>query len=83
MCLYRPSVRLFEHKKYILTAELYCLVRSFDEKSYICDTCYKHLPRNQMQCQAVFNKMSLDPIPDKLKDLKKLEKILISKRIIF
>ena len=27
--------------------------------------------------------MSLDPIPDKLQDLKNLEKILISKRIIF
>ena len=36
-----------------------------------------------MPCQAVFNKMSLDPIPDKLKDFKKLETILISKRIIF
>ena len=27
--------------------------------------------------------MSLDPIPDELKDLRKLEKILISKRMIF
>ena len=27
--------------------------------------------------------MSLDPTPDKLQDLKNLEKILISKRIIF
>ena len=27
-----------------------------------------------MPCQAVFNKMSLDPIPDELKDLKVLEK---------
>ena len=36
-----------------------------------------------MPCQTVFNKTSLDPIPDELKDLKKLEKDLISKRIIF
>ena len=36
-----------------------------------------------MPRQAVFNKMSLDPIPDELKDLKKLEKILISRAIIF
>ena len=58
-------------------------MRSFDEKSYIYDTCHKHLSRNEMQSQAVFNKMSLDPIPDELKDLKKLDEILISKRITF
>ena len=62
---------------------MYCLLRSFDEKTYICDTCHKHLSRNKMPCQTVFNKMSLDPIPDELKDLRNLDKILISKRIIF
>ena len=36
-----------------------------------------------MQCQIVFNKVSLDLIPDELNDFKKIEKILISKRIIF
>ena len=35
-----------------------------------------------MSCQAVFNKMSLAPIPDKLKDLKKIEKVLVSNGII-
>ena len=57
-------------------------MRSFDG-TYICDTCHKHLPRNEMPCQAIFKKMSLGPIPDELKDLKKLEKVLISKRTIF
>ena len=56
---------------------------SFDEKIYIFDTCHKHLSRNEIPCQAVFNKMSLDSIPDQLKDFKKLQKILISKKIIF
>ena len=36
-----------------------------------------------MPCQAVFKKMSLDPILDELKDFKKIEKILIFKRIRF
>ena len=62
---------------------MYCLVISFDVKTCICDTCHKHLSRNEMSFQAVFNKMSLDHIPDELKDLKKLEKILISKKMIF
>lgn len=57
-------------------------MRSFDEKNYIFDTCHKHFCRNKMSCQAVFNRISLDPILRELKDLKKLEKILISKRMI-
>ena len=81
-CLYKSSVRLFEHEKYILTVEFYSPVRSFDEKFNTCNTCHKHLSRKKMPCKAVFNKMSLDPVPDELKDFKKLEKILISRRII-
>ena len=83
-CFYKLSVRQFEQEKYnIFAAELYCSVRSFDEKNYICHTCHKHFSRNEIPCQAVFNKMSLDPIQDELKDLKESEKILISKRILF
>ena len=48
------------------------------KKSYICDTCHKHLSTNEIPCQAVFNKISLDSIPDELKDFKKLKKNLIS-----
>ena len=43
-------------------------------KKHIFDTRHKHLSRNELPCQAVFNKMSLDPIPDEFKDFKKLEK---------
>ena len=49
-------------------AELYRPVRSFDSKTYICDTCHLHVSRNEMSCQAVFNKISLDPIPDGLNE---------------
>ena len=73
--LYQRSVRLCKHEKYnILTPELYHPVKSFDENLYICETCRKHLDKNEIPCQAVCNK---------LKDLKKLEKVLISKRILF
>ena len=57
--------------------------RLFDEKIYICDTSHKHLSNNEKPCQAVFNKISWDPTPDELKYFKKLEKIVVSKRIIF
>ena len=64
--------REYEKNKYeenhIFTAELYCLVGSFDDKTYLCGTCHKQLSRNDMLCQAVFNKMILDRIPDELKN---------------
>ena len=52
-------------------------MKLFDEKFYICETCHKHLNENEIQCQAVHNKMAVDPIPNELKDLQKLEKVLI------
>ena len=63
--------RLFEPEKSYSSAELYCPVGSSNENIYVYDACHKYLPRNEMSCQAVFNnnKMSLDPISDKLKDL--------------
>ena len=62
--LYQYSVRLCKHKKYkILTPELYHSVKSFDERLYICETCHKHLNKNEIPCQAVCNKMAVDPIP--------------------
>ena len=57
-------------------------MRSFDEKKLYIRYMSKHFCRNKMSCQAVFNRISLDPILRELKDLKKLEKILISKRMI-
>ena len=58
-------------------------MKSFDEKSHICGTCHKNLNKNEIPCQAVHNKMAVDLITNELKDFKKLEKVLISKRILF
>ena len=69
--LYQRGVRLFNYEKYdVITAELYHGVKLFDEKLYICETCHKHLYKNEIPCQAVCNKMALDPTPDQLKYLK-------------
>ena len=73
-----------KHEKYhIITPELHHAVKSSDEKLYICETCHKYLNKNEISCQAVCNKMPVDPISNKLNDLEKLEKVLISKRIFF
>ena len=42
---------------------------------------HKHLSNNEIPCQTIFKKMSLDPIPDELQDFKKSEKTLTSKKI--
>ena len=47
LSLYQPRVRLFKHEKYDnITAELHHLVKSFDEKLYICETWHKYLYKN-------------------------------------
>ena len=62
--LYQRSVRFFNHEKFqILTSEFYHSVK-FDEKLCICEACHKHLYKNKIPCQAVCNKMALDPTPD-------------------
>ena len=41
--LYQDSVKLFMHEKYsIVTAELYHLMKSFDEKLHIYEICQEH-----------------------------------------
>ena len=70
--LYQCSVKLFNHEKYyILSAELYHPVKSFDDKLDICVTYHKHLYKNEIPYHA----MVFDPIPDELKDFKNVDKV--------
>ena len=56
-------------------------MKSFDDKLYICETYHKHLNKNEVFSQTVSNKAALDPY--ELKKLKKLEKFLIFKIMLF
>ena len=70
--LYQSSVGLFKDEKYqILTAELCHPLKSFNKKFDIYEIYHKHLNKNQFPCEAVCNKVSLDPIPHEFKDLRK------------
>ena len=46
------------------------------KKFYTCETCHKHLDKNEIPCQEVCNKMAENPIPDELKNFKKNRKRL-------
>ena len=49
--LYQQSIKLFEHEKYpIVTAEMYHLMKSFDEKLYICEIYQKRLYKHETPC---------------------------------
>ena len=50
---------------------------------YICETFHTNLCRNEIPSEAVCNKMTLDCIPDELKDLNKIDKVLLFKITLF
>ena len=68
--LYHQSIRLFKYDKYhILCTELN-------------HSCHKHLNKNAIQFESVCNNMTLDSIPNELKNFHKSEKVLISKKLL-
>ena len=56
---------------------------TFDSMLYICLTCHKSVSKGKIPCQAVSNKLELEAAPKILQDLKRLEKVLISRKIFF
>ena len=83
-CLYRKTVKLFHEGNYSENVKhIFNHVASYDSKFYICLTCDRHLVKDNIPCQAVWNKLELTPLPKEIEILNKLEKVLISKRILF
>ena len=85
--LYRKSVVLLQKNKYdkymINKANLFTDIKSFDKKHYICKTCHAKVLKGKIPCQAVYNDMHVDEVPNELQSLEKLEQILIAQRIVF
>ena len=80
--LYRSCVKLFSIEKYP-KPDLFTDLKSADDRKYICHTCHLKAMKNLVLCQAVINKMELAEIPPELHHLRKLESVLIARRIIF
>ena len=79
---YHRSVIKFNEDKYELDVSSLS-IKSYDTKEYICNTCHTKLKKNQIPCQAVSNKLHIDNLPLEFSDIKKLERVLVSKRILF
>ena len=83
-CMYKKSVKNFNALRYdVQYAYIFTNIKSFDLKFYICLTCDQNLIKEKIPCQSVWNKLLLDDVPNELNCLNRLEKILISKRILF
>ena len=81
---YKRTVKIFREECYpSIVPIIKTNVRSFDEKFYICVSCNKKCLKNQIPCQAVYNKFSFDVIPPCLQSLNCLESALISRRLLF
>ena len=50
---------------------------------YICITCHKKLLKGTMPAQAVCNNLQILELPSRFRDLRKLEKIIIAKPLLF
>ena len=50
---------------------------------YVCMTCHKSIMKKRTPCQAGSNTLDVEVAPKQLQNLRKLEKALISKRILF
>ena len=80
--MYKSNIVLFDEKKYDIDKirEKISDARSFDNNSSICKTCHIKMKKPQVTCQAVYNKLFVDDIPEKISCLNQLELFLICKR---
>ena len=58
-------------------------IKSFDGLLYICKTCDKKLKSSKVPCHAVLNKLQIFDLPKESSDIRKLEKVLVAKRLLF
>ena len=59
------------------------MVKSYDDNYYICTTCDKALRKNSVPCQAVANRLNVVELPKLFQDICRLERLLVSRRILF
>ena len=83
--LYKRTVQILEKNKYqVDTSSVFdYMLCSADGKQYICMTCHKKLLKETVPAQAVCNNLQIFELPSRFHDLRKLEKIIIAKRLLF
>ena len=84
---YRQMFVIFQEESYDIQNPnfFFAHIKSPDEIEYICLTCHRKLRSkgDEIPCQAVCNKLELYDLPVQFEDLNKLERALVSKRLLF
>ena len=81
-CLYRTSVICFDIEKCSVDKNIIFMVKSYDNNYYICIACDKALRENSVPCQAVANKLNVVELPKLFQDIRRLERLLVSRKIL-
>ena len=81
--LYKRSVIHLSLENYNISHEIFTNVLSYDGRAYICITYHKKLLKVLASCSAVINKLGIVSLPKEFESVNKLERILVSKKILF
>ena len=82
--MYRMSFSrsIFEIRENLNGSILFC-VHSHDCELYICLTYDKKFKKNDITDQVIANKLGIEKLPIKFQTIGRLQKVLVSRRILF
>ena len=82
-CIYARSVMEFQFNKY--NFDLTVIIHKVTKKdtTYICNTCHSYLKKSHIPAKAVCNRFQIFETPAEIKNLNRLKRILITRRILF
>ena len=75
------TVVYISHKLFV--SILKNMVKSYDDNYHICTTCDEASRKNSVPCQAVANRLNVLELPKLFQDIRRLERLLASRRILF
>ena len=81
--MFSISVICFNIEKYSADENIIFVIKSYDDNYYICTTCDKALRNNSVPCQAVANRLNVVELSKSFQDIRRLEKFLVSRRVLF
>ena len=81
--LYKKSVFCYDGNKFKSQISNFNLVRLFNGNLYVFRTCCIKCQKGRVTCQVVPNKLEVFDLPVEFQSIRKLEMVLIAKRLLF